>query len=377
MQVNPRNLTGIVVLVALVFASGSECAGGDKSSKRYTRSGIKERLKSFDESGLVIGEYSLAKHAILDGDTIRVKGLKNSLRLLAIDTEEIFHHAKDRQLFEAGWEQYLKAKRGDSKRPVKISTPLGEEAKRFAEDFFKDVKMVRLERDHPKEIRGYYNRYLTYVFAPKNGRWVNYNLECVRAGMSPYFTKYSYSRRFHDQFVAAQKEAQAKHLGIWSKDGKHYEDYPERLAWWNTRADFIRAFEKEAKGHPEYVILTRWDALNRIKALEGSRVVILASVGEIVRHESGLIRVMLSRRKWSDFPLIFFNHKVFEQSGIARYKGEFIRVAGTVTRYKSKRSGKSSLQIIVKDPGQIVGMPLDFLKKADYRKTKEETKNAD
>jgi len=348
----------VAVLAALVATTASVCSGADKETRRYSRNEVKDKLRRLDEAGLVIGEYTLARDAMVDGDTIRVKGLKNSLRLLAIDTEETFKHREDRVLFEDGWETYLDGKRGDSKRPVKAATPLGEEAKEFAKEFFKDVTMVRLERDHPKEIRGYYNRYLAYAFAAKEGRWVNYNLECVRAGMSPYFTKYSYSRRFHDQFVTAQEEARARGLGIWSSDGMHYDDYLERLAWWNSRADFIKAFENEAAGRSNYVVLTRWDANKRIEGLEGRRVVILATVGNIIQHDSGLTRVMLSRRKWADFPLIFFDREVFDRSGIERYRKEFVRVAGTVSRYRSKRSGRESLQIVVRDPGQVVGMQL-------------------
>ncbi|MBL6974555.1 MAG: thermonuclease family protein [Deltaproteobacteria bacterium] len=352
-----RPITSLVIL-ALAAVAMAHCSASQETSKRYSRDDLKESLKKFEESGLVIGEYTLARDAVLDGDTIRVKGLKNSLRLLAIDTEETFKHKQDRVLFEKGWGAYLEAKRAGSSRPVKAATPLGEEAKAFAKAFFKDLRMVRLERDHPKESRGYYNRYLAYVFAPKDGRWVNYNLECVRAGMSPYFTKYSYSRRFHDEFVAAEKEARKKGLGIWSADGMHYDDYPERIAWWNGRGDFIRDFEKEAVDRPNYVLLTRWDAMRQIEALEGKRAVILASVGEIVRHDSGLVRVMLSRRKFADFPLVFYDREVFERSGIERWRGEFVRVAGTITRYRSKRTGRSNLQMVIKDPGQVVGMPL-------------------
>ena len=56
----------------------------------------------------------------------------------------------------------------------------------------------------PGEIRDRYDRYLAYVFAEIDGKWVNYNVECVRAGMSPYFMKYGYSQRFHADFVAEQ-----------------------------------------------------------------------------------------------------------------------------------------------------------------------------
>ncbi|MBW2191959.1 MAG: thermonuclease family protein [Deltaproteobacteria bacterium] len=88
---------------------------------------------------------------------------------------------------------------------------MGERATQFAKAFFEGAEVVRLERDDPKEIRGHFGRLLAYVFVKKSGRWTSYNVEAVRAGMSPYFTKYGYSHRFHNQFTHAESEArQAK-----------------------------------------------------------------------------------------------------------------------------------------------------------------------
>jgi hypothetical protein len=251
---------------------------------------------------------------------------------------------------DAGFEAYLEAKRGDSPRPVKCATPLGEEAKEFAKGFFDGVEKVRLERDHPKEIRGRYGRYLTYVFARKDGRWVNYNVECVRAGMSPYFSKYGYSRRFHEEFVQAQQEARAARLGIWSPDGQHYPDYDERLVWWNRRADFIQAFEREAADRRDYIVLTNWDAMRRLEQNEGKEVTVLGSVGEVKLGDRGPTRVSLG-----GFPLIFFDKDVFGSSGIAAFQGEYVRVRGIVTRYHDKRRQRDELQMVISLPGQIAG----------------------
>ena len=57
-------------------------------------------------------------------------------------------------------------------------------------------------------------RYLAYVMVKKDGNWVNYNIECVRHGFSPYFVKYGRSRRFHREFLEAQKLARDAKLGI-------------------------------------------------------------------------------------------------------------------------------------------------------------------
>jgi len=349
-------LTAVVSIALLMQVNG--CFGGSKRARRLKKAEIQNRLKKLETPGLVIGEFPLARGAVVDGDTIKVAGLDNSMRLLAIDTEETFKSESDLRLYEAGFEDYLVAKRGDRIKPVKAATPLGEDAKEFAKQFFDGIKTVRLERDHPKDIRGRFNRYLAYVFARKKGKWVNYNVECVRAGMSPYFTKYSYSRRFHDQFVAAQKEAQDKGLGIWDPSKEHYRDYPERLQWWGARADFIQQFEEDAEGKDNYITLTNWDAMRRIERHEGKEIVILATVGDIKLGDKGPTRVMLSRRMLADFPLIFFDKDVFGSSKIARYKGEFVRVTGTVTRYRNKYRKRDELQIVINLPGQVVGSKL-------------------
>src|SRR5215510_11439405 len=144
----------IPVLVAALVACHSA------KSDRYSRKLAQKSLQKLEAPGLVIGEFKVTK--VTDGDTIRVDGLDSSLRLLGIDTEETFKSEGDRRAFEAGWQQYARDKRGLSGRPVKFATPLGEDAKHFADKFFEGADRVRLERDHPAEIRDRYNRYLAY-----------------------------------------------------------------------------------------------------------------------------------------------------------------------------------------------------------------------
>jgi hypothetical protein len=230
---------------------------------------------------------------------------------------------------------------------------MGEEAKRWAKSFFAGVKRVRLERDHPKEIRGRYNRYLAYVIVEKDGREVNYNVECVRAGMSPYFTKYGYSRRFHADFVAAETEARQAQRGIWDPTAQAYGDYDERKAWWDARADFIQEFEREARGRDDFIALTNWDAIRRLEEHEGREVTLLASVGRIVLGDRGPTRVLLSRRMFNDFALIFFDKDVFGTCGIADHKGEFVRVRGRVSTYFNKRRQQTELQMVINRPSQV------------------------
>ena len=338
--------------------------GCGRGSDRYSRDDLARSLAEPTEqveAGLVIGEFALAPGAVVDGDTIKVEGLDSSLRLIGLDTEETFKSEKDKRLYETlGFEAYLAKKGEGSDRPPKCATPAGDLAKHFAEDFFLGDVTVRLERDDPKDTRGRFGRLLAYVFVKRGETWVNYNVEAVRAGMSPYFSKYGYSRRFHDAFVAAQEEARAAERGIWGDGIEHYPDYDERLAWWNARAEFIERFEEDAKGRDDLIVLGHWDAMDRLAAAEGKEVEILAGVGEIYPGDCPRpTRVMLSRRMFSDLPVIFFDDDVFLTTRIEEAQGEFARVRGTVTAYayKSKRRNKgdrTQLQIVVKVPQQVV-----------------------
>jgi hypothetical protein len=235
---------------------------------------------------------------------------------------------------------------------------MGEAAREFAKDFLAGVKTVRLERDHPREVRGRFARFLAYVLVYKNGRWLNYNIEAVRAGMSPYFTKYSYSRRFHREFVAAEKEARAARRGIWNPRAQAYRDYEERIAWWNARAEFVKTFEQEAAGREDHIVLTHWDAMRRIEAQVGKEVTVLATVSQIRRGENAPTRVMLSRTLFNDFPAVFFDDEVFEQSGLAQYKGEYVALTGVVNVYENKYTRKRQLQILVSLPSQVALSPV-------------------
>ena len=307
--------------------------------------------REVEQEGLLIGEYRLADKPVIDGDTVRVEGVDGSIRLLSIDTEEKLRGKADRAASEKNFEQYIQGKRGDAPRPQKAGTPMGEEATEFAKAFFKGAEVVRLERDDPKEIRGHFGRILAYAFVKKDGRWTSYNVECVRAGMSPYFTKYGYSHRFHNQLTHAEAEARKAKRGIWNPDAQGYGDYDERKAWWNARADFIRAFEHEASRRDDYIQLTHWDAPAELEGKIGQDVTILSTV-ERIQHFKGLVRVSLARQRGSAFPVIFFDQDIFRQSGIARYRREPVTVRGTVERYE--KGNYRTLQIVVKEPAQVL-----------------------
>ena len=338
-----------------LLLTGALAAGCGKAVQRFDRNTVLAGLDAPDV-GLVMGEFPLTK--VIDGDTIRVDGLTSSLRLLGLDTEETFKRKSEWAEFDKGWTVYLAEAQAKTRHPVKIPTPMGEEAKKYAAKFFSGVRSVELERDHPKEIRDFYNRYLTYVFVEKDGKRLNYNVECVRAGMSPYFSKYGYSRRFHGEFVAAQAEARAAGRGIWDPGKQHYPDYDRRLEWWDRRGDYIKDFERDAAGRNNWVVLTNWDAMARLQDLLGREVVVLGAVGDIRRGATGPTRVVLSRRRSAGFPLIFFDDQVLKDSRIETAKGEYVRARGVVASYKNKYTGRVDLQIVVTIPAQVEIEPM-------------------
>jgi endonuclease YncB( thermonuclease family) len=352
-------------LAAVLLAAACVCGCTSGPQGRYDRDQLAAALADTEvERGLLVGEFVLKNPGIVDGDTIKVEGIEGSLRLLGLDSEETFKSDADRRAYDEGFDVYYAKKRAGQRGPVKVASPLGMDAKHWAEEFFEGVRVVRIERDHPKELRDRYDRLLAYVMVEKDGEWLNYNVEHVRAGMSPYFTKYGYSRRFHAELVEAQEEARAAERGIWDPKLEHYPDYEQRLRWWNARAEVIEQFDDEAEGREDWIDLTHWDAMERLQALEGKEVVVLATVSDVrPRQGKRPARVMLARRMFSDLPLIFFDDEVLARSGIEAAQGEYVRVQGTVSRYvfsskrarvrKRQEEPRSQLQIQIRRAEQI------------------------
>lgn len=292
---------------------------------------------------LVLGLFPLDRplgKAVIDGDTIRVKGLDKSLRLLCIDTEEIFHKAERRGMAAKDFEAYAKAMRGDG-GPAKFGTPAGELATDWARRFFKGVKKVRLERDESGRARGYFERHLVYVFAKKKGEWVNYNLEAVRAGMAPYFVKYGRCQRFDTEFKAAQAEARAAKRGIWSDTLPHYPDYEERLAWWEDRAQTIDRFRAKQATDPGLIDLMADDGLERALARLGETVTVFSSLSD-PRLEKKPYLVPLSHRRNKDFLIVAFTDEELKKLELEKWMGKLVHVRGKVSEYRGRPQMKAA-----------------------------------
>ena len=232
------------------------------------------------DNELLIGVYT--DYRVIDGDTFRIDGMDRGVRFLNIDTEEVPRgsdaHEKLEQL-RANWPKAYVEERGSSRFPVKMPTPFGWETSEAARRWFDDVDTIRIERDSDNNVYGFFDRWLGYVFARKDGQWVNYNIECVRLGWSPYYAKYGYSERFHDAFVAAQKEAASKRHGIWNPAMQHYPDYDERLEWWNRRGEAIHTYTNRFRGKETHYFIGRDGEFERLALAQGQRVIVFGAVG--------------------------------------------------------------------------------------------------
>ena len=133
----------------------------------------------------IAGQYQVVR--VVDGDTIviRYNGKYEKVRLLFVDTPESVHPDK------------------------KQNIPMGKVASRYTQKKLIG-KSVDLEFEL-KRLRGNYGRLLAYVFV--DGQ--NINLDLVRQGLSPYYTKYGKSEKYDAEFRSAERLARKEKLNIW------------------------------------------------------------------------------------------------------------------------------------------------------------------
>jgi micrococcal nuclease len=227
---------------------------------------------------------------VVDGDTVcvEVAGQRESIRIACLDTEESL----------AG-----------SDKPV---TRAGKLASAFAAEFFADgvggLAPVDLEFDTGDPVsaalvrhRDNFGRLLAYVH--RGG--VNYALEAVRQGWSPYFPKYGRSRVYHDAFLVAEAEAQAHRRGIWDPTinaGGPSRDYPALLPWWAMRAQIVEDYRRD--GLAEGVKSVRLDYAEILAAAQaGERLTVLADLQNGIDKWAGEGAVVFAGSKFHRFNL--------------------------------------------------------------------------
>jgi endonuclease YncB( thermonuclease family) len=289
--------------------------------------------------------------AVADGDTVRAMGMDESIRIVGIDTEELFVNNKQRKIAMADFSAYARAQRADSTKPVKYGTPAGQAAKEWTQKFFAGVEEVLFLHDKPEEPRGYYNRHIGHLLVDrdKNGSFEqNFAVESVRLGHSPYFTKYGHSKLFHEEFQAAQRQAQEGKQGIWNNSTEvpaHYPDYPERLSWWNRRGETIARYENLHGSDSSFYRMGMADDFGRLrKTLQQKKGQEVILFGTLRLPENGKPRgvlATLSHKHRNDISVVWdtATNPTDRNVDLSKFDGEFTYLRGRLYPSKKTRSG--------------------------------------
>lgn len=334
------------IVALLFFLSAASGLGCDSASRLESTPLSSPQLKEDGSKGEAPAGRELApqrtiqraelraKGGVIDGDTVRAVGFDQSIRLLCLDSEELFEEG-DEARARADWEAYQVEAKGDAKYPVSYGTFLGEEAKDFAEEFFADHDEIFVEYQSPRRTRDFYGRHLAYIWVrdDEEGPWINYNLEAVRAGMSPYYTSFGRCDEYHEEFVAAQEEAQRAGRGIWREGARAYDDYEARLSEWDGRARQIALYREHFKDHPAVLELGTDTAMARLRLLIGQRVTVF---GALVRYSPNgrPPKVYLQHRYREDLVAVADEGLSFDAFSVELKPGEFYYVEGEVEMYR-------------------------------------------
>ena len=100
-----------------------------------------------------------------------------------------------------------------------------------------------IELEFEGELRDKYNRLLAYVFLDG----INFNIELVQQGLSPYYTQYGKSQKYDSQFKEAEKYARDNKLGLWG-DPELTEKYLRLKSKWGQSANKINQPTKPENG---------------------------------------------------------------------------------------------------------------------------------
>jgi micrococcal nuclease len=298
--------------------------------------------------GTIINNLRLTK--VVDGDTVKVMldGEEASLRLACLDTEE-------------SWP-------GGTK-PV---TEAGRRASQWAKEWFGvdadgfpqgEVTVdIRFDTSDPVSVckdkhRGNYGRLLCYVI--KGG--VNYNLEAVKQGWSPYFVKYGRSRLLHGEFTAAEQGAQADGIGIWDPSinaGGATRDYTRLIPWWHLRDSVVQGYRE--KGDDSGVLSVRLDYAAICRAAKnGEQMTVLCDLQGGVSKWAGGGALIYAGSIAHKFNLWIPDRESPAAVRILRlvsdrYAGQgrgYVYVTGMASRYPDNDNGKP--QIVLTDAAQL------------------------
>ncbi|MDH3592743.1 MAG: thermonuclease family protein [Planctomycetota bacterium] len=318
---------------------------------------------------LRIGVHKLRADGIVDGDTLRVDGLKRSLRVLHIDTEEVPHSKTpqdDVAVMRSDFAAYAKTMQGSRLRPLKYPTPAGEAASAYAKKILPRGATLLLERDSEgAPTKGSYGRTICHVWVvPKDGEshaWL-FAERMIRAGHSPYYMKYGRSSRFDDRFRDAQAEAQKHKRGIWSDEGGHYPDYEQRLAWWERRATALAWYAEQQRKGKAPIQAGSKNAIRKLsrRVGNGKRVAVFGLIDDkdakwITRHGRGAT-LRIGGERYIEIEIV--GTKLARELDLDRLCGEMVLVEGLLDREGNRLNEKLRyMRIPVTDAKQIRRIP--------------------
>lgn len=194
---NPKILTFLTFVVFVVGISflSSEAFKQYQSieTNKDVPSKIVNQPQEAGQSGVVQGIQGDQAYVtdVIDGDTIKViiNTKEYTVRFVGIDTPET----------------------RDPRRPVGC---FGKEASNKTKELLKE-KTVILQKDITDTDK--YDRLLRYVYLPlEDGRVLFVNDYLVREGFAKVYT-YPPDIKFNEQFLEAQRQAQAESKGLWGK----------------------------------------------------------------------------------------------------------------------------------------------------------------
>ncbi len=327
-RLNTKSTLFILVL-GLFIITGCPDSTPDENSDPSGKQTSKDTL---DEINLVLnpGEFVIDK--IEDGDTLRLARIRKSVRLLCVDTEETFSGKKrtDKKLAYDDWDAYLRIhhKPGELK---KYATLWGDAAKEFASEFFEKRGNVIIEHDSLERTTGFFHRHLCYVIYEENGSRINFNVELVRNGFTPYYTKYGYSSRYHDDFIDAENEARKNKVGIWNDETSCYPDYEERIALWINRAGSIRDFENAFSDSDDYLMLVNETDWSRLGDFIGKEITVFGTIDQI-RKKGPPYRLFMTHKQGESFLLYTDDAELHRLIIDRHFNDRFIYISGVLEK---------------------------------------------
>ncbi|PIY58722.1 MAG: nuclease [Candidatus Yonathbacteria bacterium CG_4_10_14_0_8_um_filter_43_17] len=178
------------IIVVLLILAGQDKFFDGKTGAVLTRSDLVRTAPATMQSSIASSEIMPVITRVVDGDTIVVliNGVQEKVRLIGVDTPEIFDPRGSAQCF-------------------------GEEASAFTKSLL-ESKFVRLEADASQDDRDRYGRLLRYVFLDDD---TLINQKIIFEG---YGHEYTYRRpyKYQTEFKNAEKGARESQKGLWGLD---------------------------------------------------------------------------------------------------------------------------------------------------------------